>query len=73
MNPDFSKSELFELSAEFSNDSSSQLDENTFALSNLELDVGKSTHLKQIITWNTCIQIQRNIFKISTSVYIVFI
>lgn len=34
---DFSKSELFELSAEFSNDSS-QLDDGTFAFSNLELD-----------------------------------
>lgn len=35
---DFSKSELFELSADFSNDSS-QLDDGTFAFSNLELDV----------------------------------
>ena len=35
---DSSKSELFELSAEFSNDSS-QLDEGTFGISNLELDV----------------------------------
>lgn len=35
---DFSKSELFELSAEFTNDSS-QLDDGSFALSNLECDV----------------------------------
>ena len=35
---DSSKSELFELSAEFSNDSS-QLEEATFGISNLELDV----------------------------------
>ncbi len=46
MNPDFSKSELFELSAEFSNDSSSQLDEGTFALSNLDLDVRRKKILK---------------------------
>ena len=35
---DFSKSELFELSAEFSNDSS-QLDDGTLGFSNIELDV----------------------------------
>ncbi len=35
---DFSKSELFELSADLSNESS-QLDDGTFAFSNLELDV----------------------------------
>ena len=38
---DLSKSELFELSGEFSNDSSQLDDANSLELSNLDLDVNK--------------------------------
>lgn len=44
---DFSKSELFELSAEFSHDSS-QLDDGTLGFSNIELDV--RTQIKLQVT-----------------------